>query len=87
MVLDDEFLVGIHMLRCPELMQTWHDDRVKQLGYFDCIVAAICIAAPSCVHAACICRWNRYNPFRFVWDPRLAFSGYTVLGYSPDTGW
>lgn len=30
--------------------------------------------------------WNRYNPFRFVWDPRLAFSGYTVLGYNPDTG-
>ena len=30
--------------------------------------------------------WNRFNPFRFVWDPRLAFSGLTVLGYKPDTG-
>lgn len=30
--------------------------------------------------------WNRFNPFRFVWDPRLAFSGLTVLGYNPDTG-
>lgn len=30
--------------------------------------------------------WNRFNPFRFVWDPRLAFSGWTILGYNPDTG-
>ncbi len=30
--------------------------------------------------------WNRFNPFRFVWDPRLAFSGLTVLGYNPDSG-
>lgn len=30
--------------------------------------------------------WNRFNPFRSVWDPRLAFSGLTVLGYNPDTG-
>lgn len=30
--------------------------------------------------------WNRFNPFRFVWDPRLSFSGLTVLGYNPDTG-
>ena len=25
-------------------------------------------------------------PFRFVWDPRLAFSGLTVLAYHPDAG-
>lgn len=30
--------------------------------------------------------WNRYNPFRFIWDPRLVFSGFTVLGFNPDTG-
>ncbi len=30
--------------------------------------------------------WNRYNPFRVIWDPRLAFSGVTVLGYNPDSG-
>lgn len=34
----------------------------------------------------CVSRWNRFNPFRFVWDPRLAFTGITILGYNPDTG-
>lgn len=29
--------------------------------------------------------WNRYNPFKFIWDPRLVFSGFTVLGFNPDT--
>ena len=31
-------------------------------------------------------RWNRYNPLKFVWDPRLVFTGITILGYNPDTG-
>ena len=30
--------------------------------------------------------WNRYNPLRNIWDPRLAFSGITILGYNPSSG-
>jgi hypothetical protein len=30
--------------------------------------------------------WNRYTPFKLVWDPRLVFTGITILGYNPDTG-
>ena len=30
--------------------------------------------------------WNRYLPTKFFWDPRLVFTGATVLGYNPDTG-
>lgn len=30
--------------------------------------------------------WNRYNPLKALWDPRLAFTGLTVLGYHPNTG-
>lgn len=30
--------------------------------------------------------WNRYNPFRSIWDPSLVFSGLTILGYNPRTG-
>ena len=30
--------------------------------------------------------FNRYNPFRFIWDPRLVFTGTTILGVDPETG-
>ena len=30
--------------------------------------------------------WNRYAPLKFLWDPRLVFTGLTVLGYNRDTG-
>lgn len=30
--------------------------------------------------------WNRYNPFKFFWDPQLAFSGVSILGFNPETG-
>ena len=30
--------------------------------------------------------WNRYDPLKFLWDPRLVFTGLTVLGYNRDTG-
>jgi hypothetical protein len=31
--------------------------------------------------------WNRYNfPFKYIWDPQLAFSGISLLGYSAETG-
>jgi hypothetical protein len=30
--------------------------------------------------------WNRYNPLKFIWDPRLVFSGISILGYNPNTG-
>lgn len=30
--------------------------------------------------------WNRYLPSKFFWDPRLAFTGISILGYNPDTG-
>ena len=26
--------------------------------------------------------WLRFTPFKFVWDPRLSFTGVTILGYS-----
>ena len=26
--------------------------------------------------------WLRYTPFKVVWDPRLTFTGITILGYS-----
>lgn len=40
------------------------------------------------------CKWtfsmqfwfNRYNPFRFIWDPRLVFTGTTILGVDPESG-
>lgn len=30
--------------------------------------------------------WNRYLPSKIFWDPRLAFTGVSILGYNPDTG-
>ena len=30
--------------------------------------------------------WNRYDPLKFLWDPRLVFTGITVLGYNRETG-
>jgi len=30
--------------------------------------------------------WNRYNIFKFIWDPQLVFSGISLLGYSAETG-
>ncbi|CAL8463772.1 g3306 [Coccomyxa elongata] len=30
--------------------------------------------------------WNRFNPLKIIWDPRLVFSGFSVLGYNPATG-
>lgn len=30
--------------------------------------------------------WNRYNPLKIFWDPRLAFTGTTVLGYDKTSG-
>jgi len=30
--------------------------------------------------------WNRYDPLKFLWDPRLVFTGLTVLGYNRATG-
>ena len=30
--------------------------------------------------------WNRYDPLKFLWDPRLVFTGLTVLGYNRETG-
>ena len=30
--------------------------------------------------------WNRYLPSKFFWDPRLAFTGVSILGYNPATG-
>ena len=30
--------------------------------------------------------WNRYNPFKSLWDPRLVFTGISVLGYNRETG-
>ena len=30
--------------------------------------------------------FNRYNPFRFIWDPRLVFTGTTILGVDPESG-
>ena len=32
------------------------------------------------------CRWLRYTPFKLFWDPRLAFTGITILGYNGETG-
>ena len=26
--------------------------------------------------------WLRFTPFKLVWDPRLSFTGITILGYS-----
>ena len=26
--------------------------------------------------------WLRYTPFKIVWDPRLSFTGITILGYA-----
>ncbi len=30
--------------------------------------------------------WNRYDPLKFLWDPRLVFTGITILGYNRETG-
>ena len=30
--------------------------------------------------------WNRYDPLKFLWDPRLVFTGLTVLGYNRESG-
>lgn len=30
--------------------------------------------------------WNRYNPLKIIWDPRLVFSGISILGYNPKNG-
>ena len=30
--------------------------------------------------------WLRYTPFKFIWDPRLSFTGITLLGYNAESG-
>ena len=30
--------------------------------------------------------WLRYTPFKFIWDPRLSFTGITILGYNAESG-
>ena len=30
--------------------------------------------------------WLRYTPTKYIWDPRLTFTGITVLGYNAETG-
>ena len=47
-------------------------------------VANVLVAVPH--NLLWRCRWLRYTPFKFFWDPRLAFTGITILGYNGDTG-
>jgi hypothetical protein len=30
--------------------------------------------------------WLRYFPTKYIWDPRLSFTGVTILGYNVETG-
>jgi hypothetical protein len=30
--------------------------------------------------------WLRYFPTKYIWDPRLSFTGVTILGYNAETG-
>ena len=30
--------------------------------------------------------WLRFTPFKVVWDPRLSFTGVTIMGYSESGG-